>query len=62
MEFQTNAAKIFPELWNDQYMSDVTLATGYNKQIRAHKIVLSSSSTFFRNILRRYTHHILSFI
>ena len=45
--FQTNAAKTFEELWNDQYMSDVTLATGDDKRITAHKIILSSSSAFF---------------
>ena len=48
--FQTNAAKILQELWNDQYHFDVTLAIGDDKLIRPHKIVLSLSSEFFKNI------------
>ena len=52
--FQTNAAKTFQGLWNDQNYSDVTLATGDDKVIRAHKIILSSSSAFFRNIFDKY--------
>ena len=54
--FQTNASKSFQELLNDQYLSDVTLVTGDDRLIRAHKIILCSSSAFFRNILRKYPH------
>ena len=45
-EFQTTTTSKFQELWNDQYYSDVTLATADDKQIRAHKIILCSNSAF----------------
>ena len=57
--FQTNAANAFQELWNDQYFSDVTLATGDDKLITAHKMILSSSSTFFKNIFEKYQNPLL---
>ena len=44
--FQTNAAETFQRLWNDQLYSDVTMVTGDEKLIRAHKIILISSSIF----------------
>ena len=42
---------VFKELWNYQDFTDVTLATVDDKQIRAHKVILSSFSPFFKNIL-----------
>ena len=42
---------IFKELWKDQDFTDVTLATADDQQIRAHKVILSSCSPFFKNIL-----------
>ena len=39
---------------NDQAFTDVTLATLDNQHVRAHKIILSSGSTLFKNILVRY--------
>ena len=54
--FQTNAAKTFQGLWNDQNYSDVILATGDDKVVRAHKIILCSNSAFFRNIFDKYPH------
>ena len=54
--FQTITAKTFQELLNDQSLSDVTLVTGDDKLITAHKIILSSSSAFFKNILWQYPH------
>ena len=44
---ETNAAEILKELRNDQYYFDVTLGTGDDKLIRAHKIISSLSSEFF---------------
>ena len=41
---------------NDQAFTDVTLATLDNQHVRAHKIILSSGSTFFKNILVRNLH------
>ena len=54
--FETNAPNTFKKLWNDQDFSDVTLATVDNQQIRAHKVILSSSSKFFRNIFLKNQH------
>ena len=41
---------------NDQAFTDVTLATLDNQHVSAHKIILSSGSTFFKNILVRNLH------
>ena len=48
--FETNAANTFRQMWNDQDLTDVTLATVDDQQIRAHKLILSSCSKFFKNI------------
>ena len=55
-KFSANAGKAFIQLWGTEDFSDVTLATGDGRQIKAHKIVLSSSSKFFRDILVRNIH------
>ena len=49
--FSANAGKAFSQLWGIEDFSDVTLATKDRRQIKAHKIVLSSSSSFFRDVL-----------
>ena len=54
--FSANAGKAFSQLWGSEDFSDVTLATGDRRQIKAHKIVLSSSSNFFKDILSRNIH------
>ena len=54
--FQKNNSKTFQKLWNDQYYSDVTLVTSDDKHVRAHKIVLSSYSAFFKHVFERYQH------
>ena len=54
--FETNAPNTFRKLWNDQNFADVTLATADNQQIRAHKVILSSCSEFFRNIFLKNPH------
>ena len=43
-DFQINIPKLFHELMNDKYLADVTLVTEDDIQVRAHKIILSSSS------------------
>ena len=50
-KFQTSAGKTFNNLFEDQDFSAVTLVCDDDKQIRAHKVILSSSSSFFRKIL-----------
>ena len=53
--YENNVIKSFQELWNEDF-SDVTLATSDDKQVKAHKIILSASSTFFKNILLKNPH------
>ena len=55
-DFDTNAPNTFRKLWNDQHFADVTLATLDDHQIRAHKVILSSCSKFFRNIFLKNPH------
>ena len=47
----------FRKLWGDQDFADVTLATVDDQQIRAHKVILSSSSQFFINIFLNNSHN-----
>ena len=50
-QFTKLAPEAFRNLIHDEYFTDVTLATRDNKQIKAHKVILASSSNFFENIL-----------
>ena len=43
-DFEINIAILFQELMKDKYCVDVTLVTEYDINIRAHKMILSSSS------------------
>ena len=49
--FSDNLCSTFAELRTDQDMLDVTLACEDGTQINAHKVVLSSGSTVFKNLL-----------
>ena len=55
--FSANAGKAFSQLWERRDFSDVTLVSGDKRQVKAHRIVLSSSSNFFRDILSTNSHH-----
>ena len=48
-----NTAEVF---WNDTAFTDVTLVTCDDRQINAHKVILSNFSALFRNIIDR-NHH-----
>ena len=52
-DFQTNASKSFGLFRDESYLHDVTLVSDDYKQIPAHKLVLSASSEYFRNILQQ---------
>jgi predicted RNA-binding Zn-ribbon protein involved in translation (DUF1610 family) len=52
----SNASRTFNQLWGDRDFSDVTLATADGQQIRAHKVIISSSSLFFKTILVKNPH------
>ena len=45
----------FSELWEDEEFSDVTFVTEDNIQIKSHKIILSHSSPFLRDILLKHS-------
>ena len=55
-DFTLHANKTFSSLYEDSNFSDVTLVCEGNQQIQAHKVILSSGSQFFRNILQGSPH------
>ena len=50
---KSTSSQAFQRLYEDVALTDVTLACEDNKAIRAHRVVLSSCSDFFRGILER---------
>ena len=52
-EFDVHATNTIKKLWHDKEYTDVTLATVDDQQISAHRVVLSSSSYFFKQILSK---------
>jgi len=55
-EFQANLQSSSREFRKCDDYSDVTLVCGDNQQIEAHRIILSSTSVFFSDILKRNPH------
>ena len=55
-EFQSNVSKYFNKLRNENDFFDVTLVSDDQKQISAHKVVLSSCSEYFKNVLKQNKH------
>ena len=55
-EFGSSTVETFKELLSDEEFTDVTLACDDDKQIKAHKAILCSSSTFFKRILKKNPH------
>jgi len=55
-EFQSSQSGAIGELLKNEDFTDVTLACEEDKQIEAHKIILSTCSSFFRNILLKNPH------
>ena len=55
-DFEVHAPYTFRQLWTDQDFTDVTLATVDDKQVKAHKVILSSCSSFFKNIFLKIQH------
>ena len=55
-DFTTTASNTVRNLYCDHDFVDVTIACEGEKQIKAHKVILSSSSSFFRNILVQNPH------
>ena len=57
-DFETNISAAFQELRNDEDFFDVTLCCGPDgtDRLRAHKVILSACSPFFRGILKNNPH------
>ena len=55
-DFKENITSSFRELRGDREFTDVTLACEDGQQIEAHKVVLVSTSPFFRELLKRNRH------
>ena len=55
-DFQTNLTSAFRDLREDKEFTDVTLACEDGQQVEAHKVVLISSSPFFKRLLQRNKH------
>ena len=54
-DFEANISSSFRELKDDEDFFDVTLACDSN-QIRAHKVILSACSPFFKSVLKKNPH------
>ena len=54
--FQGTAESMLKKAWKEKDFSDVTLVSEDETLIPAHKMVLSSSSSFFENILKKHSH------
>ena len=55
-DFQENVNTAFRDLRKDCDFTDVTLACEEGHQVEAHKVILSASSPFFMNLLKRNKH------
>jgi len=55
-DFKQNASSAFNQLRNDKDFTDVTLVSEEGEHILAHKIVLSSSSDFFKDLFKKANH------
>ena len=55
-DFKDNVSSSFGDLRGDRDFTDVTLACEDGKQVEAHKVILASSSPFFKDILKRNKH------
>ena len=55
-QFESSMSNSVRNLYSDKDFVDVTIACEDGKQIEAHKVVLSSCSSFFKNILVKNPH------
>jgi len=56
-KFQDNAKVTFHDVRKTEDFSDVTLVCEDGQQIQAHRVILSSSSLFFRKLLQKTPHN-----
>ena len=55
-DFQVNVSNSFSTLRNENDFYDVSLVSDDDQVVSAHKVVLSASSEFFKNVLRKADH------
>ena len=55
-DFKENINTTFRDLRKDNNFTDVTLACEDGQQVEAHKVILASSSPFFKNLLEKNKH------
>ena len=55
-EFDSTVINTFKNLLSDKHFTDVTLVSEDGKQVKAHKVVLSSCSPFFNKVLLETPH------
>ena len=55
-DFQENMCSAFSTLRDDTTFTDVTLVSEDGQHLQAHKVILSASSPFFKNILMMNKH------
>merc|ERR1712133_72028 len=55
-DYHSNVSKSFGRLRNKDEFHDVTLVSDDRKQVFAHKVILSSCSEYFRNVLKQNIH------
>merc|ERR1712126_73914 len=55
-DFKSNVSKSFGIFRNEEYLHDVTLVSDDQHQVTAHKLVLSASSDYFKNIFKTNKH------
>ena len=55
-DFHANIATSFKGLRDDDDFLDVTVACDEDKQLQAHKVILSACSPFFKSILKKNPH------
>ena len=55
-DFQSNTSNTFKKLRTSDHFYDVTLVSDDQQQVSAHKVVLSASSEYFKNILTSNKH------
>ena len=56
-DYQSNAAKSFQSLRHKEDFCDVTLVGDDYKEVQAHKVILSSCSAYFNNVLSNSKNH-----
>jgi len=55
-DFHSNVSRSFNLVRNEEYLHDVTLVSDDHNKVSAHKLVLSTSSEYFRNIFKNNPH------